>query len=129
MRGSLVNCREISLSFSRTVLSQTQLATLSGFLSRHHHNSHHHIGYCHKLISHRIEFKVAALTYERCSTFRPAYLHSLLSDHISEFTAILRSASQPLLHELELSTAVTPSLSLHQLYETVCLLTLLTLHH
>ena len=49
-------------------------------------------------VSQRIEFKVAALTYKIRSTSRPAYLHSLLSNHISESTATLRSASRPLLH-------------------------------
>ena len=46
----------------------------------------------------RIEFKVAVLTYKIRSTSRPAYLHSLLSNRISESTATLRSASRPLLH-------------------------------
>ena len=46
----------------------------------------------------RIKFKVAALTYKIRCTSRPAYLHSLLSNRISESTATLRSASWPLLH-------------------------------
>jgi len=50
------------------------------------------------LFSQRIELKVAVLTYKIRSTCRPAYLHSLLSNHISGFTATLRSASRPLLH-------------------------------
>ena len=46
----------------------------------------------------RIKFKVAALTYKIRCTSRPAYLHSLLSNRISDSTATLRSASRPLLH-------------------------------
>jgi len=49
-------------------------------------------------VSQRIESKVAALTYKIRSTSHPAYLHSLLSNHISGSTATLRSASRPLLH-------------------------------
>lgn len=55
-------------------------------------------------VSQRIEFKVAVLTYKIRSTSRPAYLHSLLSDRISESTATLRSASWPLLHVPETRT-------------------------
>jgi len=89
-------------------------------------------------VSQRIEFKVAALTYKIRSTSHSAYLHSLLSNHISGSTVTLRSASRPCglhlgrfykYHKLELSTTVEPLVSLHQLYGTVCLLTLLTLHH
>jgi len=49
-------------------------------------------------VSQRIELKVAPLTYKIYSTSRPAYLHSLLSNGISEPTATLWSASRPLLH-------------------------------
>jgi len=49
-------------------------------------------------VSQRIEFKVAALTYKIRSTSRPAYLHSLLSNHISGSTATLRSASRLFLY-------------------------------
>jgi len=49
-------------------------------------------------VSQRIKFKVAVLTYKICSTSRPAYLHSLLSNRISESAATLRSASRTLLH-------------------------------
>jgi len=59
----------------------------------------------------------------------PHICNSLLSNHISGSTATLRSASRPLLHALELSMAVTPLVSLRHLYGTVCLLTLLMLHH
>ena len=46
----------------------------------------------------KIVFKVTALTYKIRSTSHPAYLHSLLSNHISGSTATLRSASWLLLH-------------------------------
>jgi len=72
-------------------------------------------------VSQRIEIKVAVLTYKIRSTSRQAYLHSLLSNHISEFTATLRSTSRPLLR--------VPRTRFISLYGTVCLLTLLTLHH
>jgi len=49
-------------------------------------------------VSSKILFKVAVLTYKIRSTSCPAYLHSLLSNGISESTATLRSALQPLLH-------------------------------
>jgi len=49
-------------------------------------------------VSQRIWFKVAVLTYKIRSTSGSAYLHSLLSNHISESTATLWSASWPLLH-------------------------------
>ena len=43
MHVPLVICRESYLSVSRTVLSHTELATLSGFWSRQHHSSYHQI--------------------------------------------------------------------------------------
>ena len=50
------------------------------------------------LTSQRIKFKVAVLTYKIRSSSRPAYLHSLLSNHISESMMTLRSTSRPLIH-------------------------------
>jgi len=83
-------------------------------------------------VSQRIVFKVAALTYKirsillvqhictRCCRTTAADLRRQCGRHLGRFYTY---------HELELSMAVAPLVSLHHLYGTVCLLTLLTLHH
>ena len=62
---------------------------------------------------------------------RPAYLHSLLSNHISGSTATLRSASRPLLHVSRTRTVYGSrafSVAALTLWNSLQL-TLLTLHH
>ena len=113
--SSIQKLQRVQNSLPRIVLKQPRMSHDSPLLKSLHLLP----------VSQRIEFKVAVLTYKIRSTSRPAYLHSLLSNRISESTATWRChVGLP-----ELSTAVALLVSLRQLYGTVCLLTSLTLHH
>jgi len=86
--SSIQKLQRVQNSLARAVLQQPRMSHARPLLRSLHWLP----------VSQRIEFKVAALMYKIRSTSRPAYLHSLLLNHISGSTATLRSASRPLLH-------------------------------
>jgi len=86
--SSTQKLQRVQNSLARVVLQQSRISHARPLLRSLHWLP----------VSQRIEFKVAVLTYKIRSTSRPAYLHSLLSNHSSGSTATLRSESRPLLH-------------------------------
>ena len=80
--------QRVQNSLARVVLQQPRMSHARSLLKSLHWLP----------VPQRIEFKVAVLRYKIRSISRPAYLHPLLSNRISESMATLRSASRPLLH-------------------------------
>jgi len=70
---SIQKLQRVQNSLARVVLQQPRMSHARPVLK-----SLHWLSICQ-----RIQFKVAVLTYTIRSTFRPAYLHSLLSNHVS----------------------------------------------
>ena len=121
MRGPLVNCRESSLSVSRTVVSHAVRNTVFGVgnitvhISRSNSpktstqwttlfvsslNSMSTSPVCIKCLTkpcmhYRIQFKIATLTYKTLATCQPSYLYNLLQLH--QPSRALRSSTQQLL--------------------------------
>jgi len=86
--SSTQKLQRVQNSLPRVVLQQPRMSRVRTLLKSLHWLP----------VSQRIKFNVSVVTYKIRSISHPAYLHSLLSNRISESTAILRSASRPMLH-------------------------------